>query len=335
MHYDARRRTAVMTERKPTVSVLMASYNYAQYVAEAIRSVWAQTYPDLELIVIDDGSTDESPQIIEELCEKSPVWMEFRRQDNAGPSAAVNHALSLASGEWVCLLACDDYYSPDFIERNLDQASSHRDRDIVIHSNGYLIEVDGKITGTLAGVSPLEPLKGHAFEAFATGHGRILPSTMFVRRNLLLKIGGFDPEIIAEDCDLMLRLARAAEFDYIEDPIFYSRYTPGSLGKKPWLWGDGIIKALAKHEDLLGKRLPGLLAQASANICDHCFEYGEWSHGIRWGGKALGYAPGLGAKGRLAGHLTYRIARAGVRNVAYRLFGRERLVRLKRKLQRT
>jgi glycosyltransferase involved in cell wall biosynthesis len=316
------------------VSVLMASYNHARFIGQAIESVWNQTHSNMELIVVDDGSRDRSVEIIEELQARSPIPMQVEIQENRGPAATFNRALQQARGEWVCILASDDFYSPGFVERQLSEAIGSGKQDVVVHSNAYLVEADGRMTGTLDAVSETVPLRGQAFELLVNGGGRLLPCTMFIRRQLLLDAGAFDPEMIAEDCDLHLRLARAAEFHYVEDPIFYSRYTPESLGKKPWLWGEGIIKALAKHEDLLGDRLPRLQAKASANICDHCFEYGEWSHGLRWGGKALGFAPGVGAKTRVAGHLAFRIARAGARNIAYRLFGRDRLVRLKRKLQR-
>jgi glycosyltransferase involved in cell wall biosynthesis len=318
----------------PLVSVLMASYNHARFIRQAIESVWNQTHPNMELIVVDDGSEDRSVEIIEELQARSPIPMHVEVQENRGPAATFNRALQSAAGDWICILASDDFYSPGFVERQLAEATGSSRDAIVVHSNAYLVEADGRVTGTLDGISEAVPLRGQAFELLVNGGGRLLPCTMFLRRQLLLDAGAFDPEMIAEDCDLHLRLARAAEFHYVEDPIFYSRYTPDSLGKKPWLWGDGIIKALAKHEDVLGDRLPGLLAKASSNICDHCFEYGEWAHGLRWGGRALGHAPGIGARTRVAGHLAHRITRAATRNIAYRLFGRDRLVRLKRKLQR-
>jgi glycosyltransferase involved in cell wall biosynthesis len=318
----------------PLVSVLMASYNHAQFIQQAIESVWSQIHPNTELIVVDDGSKDGSVEIIRELQSRSPIPMHVEVQENRGPAATFNRALQHAKGEWLCILASDDFYSPGFVERQLAEAVRLGKREIVVHSNAYLVEADGRVTGTLDAISATVPLRGQAFELLVNGGGRLMPCTMFLRRQLLLDAGAFDPDMIAEDCDLHLRLARMAEFHYVEDPIFYSRHTPGSLGKRPWLWGDGIIKALQKHEDALGSRLPGLLAKASSNICDHCFEYGEWTHGVRWGGKAIGYAPDIRAKTRVAGHLAYRICRAGARNVTQRLFGRERLVRLKRKLQR-
>lgn len=316
----------------PSVSVLVASYNHARFITQAIESVWAQQGARVELIVIDDGSSDNSVAILRELQARSPIPMSVAVQENAGVSATFNRALALARGDWVCILASDDYYAPDFLARSLAAASGLAENGVV-HANAYLVEADGTLRGTMDEVAQLAPLRGQAFEQMVTGQGRMTPCTMVMRRRLLLEAGGFDPQLAAEDTDLFLRLARIAEFHYIEEPIFYSRYTPGSLGKRPWVWGDSTIRAIQKHADILGPRLQPLLSKVAANLCDHCFEYGEWGHGLRWCGRAIGFAPGAAAKATVAGHLGYRIGRAAARNLAYRLFGRERLVRWKRALR--
>jgi glycosyltransferase involved in cell wall biosynthesis len=313
----------------PLVSILMPVFNARDYVEEAIASIWSQTHRPLELIVVDDGSSDGSYEIVARLAEQSPIPMHFWRQDNAGPAAALHNALQRASGEWLCWLAADDAYAPEFVERNLAAARAAPDEDLVLHSSAYLIEADGKKIGIIDEISPEPPFSGRCFDFIAEGHGRMFPSTMFTRRSFLIAAGGFDPEMEVEDTDLFLRLGRTATFQYIDEPIFYSRYTPGSFGKKPWLWGRSIIKALSKHGDLLGDRLPLLLSKASANVASNCLEYGETRHALRWAAKSVGFAPGVGRKINTAGQLGYRLARAAVRGTAYALIGRERLVRLK------
>ena len=315
---------------KPLVSVLMPVYNAQDYVAQSIRSVWDQSHRPIELIVVDDGSTDGSNAIVAELVKQAPIPMQFWRQENAGPAAALHNALQRATGEWVGWLAADDLYAPNFMARNLEVAGSLPQDELILHSSAFLIEADDRKIGTIDEISKEPPFRGRCFDFIVDGHGRMLPSTMFIRRDLLLKVGGFDPEMEVEDTDLFLRLARAGEFHYIDEQIFCSRWTPGSFGKKPWKWGNSTIKALSKHADILGSRLPVLLTKASSNICQNCFEYGEWGHGLRWGAKAVHFAPGIGAKARVTGQLGYRVARAGIRNLAYRLLGRDRLVRIKR-----
>ena len=320
-----------MTSKVPLVSVLMPFYNADAYIAEAIESVWAQSHPNVEFIAIDDGSTDASLAIVRELATRSPIPMRVETQANAGPSATLHRALGYAGGEWICWLAADDSYSPHFVARNLALGQSLAG-DVILHCNSRMLEAGGQCVGLLDDHSALAPLRGQAFEQFATGKGRMHPSTMFIRRDLLLRSGGFDPTLVAEDHDLTLRLARHGEFHYLTEPLFNCRRSPGSLGKKPWLWGEDIIGALARHGDLLGDRLPHMLTQASSNVSVNCFEYGGWSHGMRWARRTIGFAPGARAKATATAGLALRIGRAMARNTAYRLIGRDRLYNTKRAL---
>ena len=317
---------------RPLVSVLMPAYNHERFVRQAIESVWRQSYPNLELLVIDDGSPDRTLEIVREMAERSPIPMRIEAQANQGIAATLNRLVDRAKGEWLAFLSSDDFYAPDYVERNLAEAMQAAGNDVVVHSDAYLVEASGAVTGTLSSVSGMEPLSGDIFERLVTGQGNLMSATLFLRRELLIAAGGYDASMIAEDLDLQLRLARRAEFRYIGEPIYYARHTPGSLGKKPWLWGDSIIGAIAKHQDILGDRLPGLLATSSRSIALACFEHGEVGAGIRWSRKALGYS--RGSKVTAALGLAAGTARALARSAAIALFGRERLVRMKRRLQR-
>lgn len=316
----------------PLVSVLMPFHDARPYLAQAIESVFGQTHRNLELIAIDDASRDEGIVVARDLRRTSPIPMWLDRQQQAGPSGTLHRALGMASGEWVCWLAADDWYAPTFVERNLEVAAKLGPGDWVQHCNAFLTEADGRITGTSDSISTNLPLRGDAFELWLSGNGRMAPSTMFVRRELLLRAGGFDPTFFAEDHDLFLRLTRVARFHYIEEPLFYSRVTPGSLGKKTWIWAEDVVRAIQKHEDRLGARLPGIVSKASENIAVACLENGGPVHALGWARRAIREAPGLGSKLRTAARLSSRGARAAARNGAVRLFGRERLVRVKRRL---
>jgi glycosyltransferase involved in cell wall biosynthesis len=316
----------------PLVSVMMPAFNHERFVARAVESVWNQTHSNIELLVIDDGSTDRTLEVLRMLAKESPVPMRIETQSNQGIAATLNRLIDQARGEWLTLLSSDDYYAPEFIERNLAEVERLGRDDIVLHSNAFLVEANDRVTGIFSEIATTRPLQGQAFDLVVSGGGHMIPCTMFVRRALLVEAGGFDPTMVAEDADLQLRLARRAEFHYIDEPIFYSRYTPGSLGKKPWLWGDSIIRAIEKHEDILGPRLPVLLSKASENIAAACFEQGETRTGVRWAREALRQAPGRAAKTKVFGRLVRRLSRAAARSAAIRLFGRERLVRVKRRL---
>lgn len=138
--------------------------------------------------------------------------------------------------------------------------------------------------------------------------------------------------MVAEDYDLQLRLARVAEFRFINEPLVYSRYTPGSLGKQPWRFADGIIASLLKHADALGERLPEVLRDRCLRIARSCFEYGRPGYGLRWAARAMGNACGAARKLRTAGDLAVIIPISLARFAAMRIFPRERLVAIKRRL---
>jgi glycosyltransferase involved in cell wall biosynthesis len=104
----------------PLVSVLMTSYNYEKYVGEAIASVFAQTYRNIELIVVDDGSTDRSVEIIRAAIQNAPIPTKFIEQINAGQASALNTAYQHAHGEVVCFIDSDDLWLPNKVETTLE-----------------------------------------------------------------------------------------------------------------------------------------------------------------------------------------------------------------------
>jgi glycosyltransferase involved in cell wall biosynthesis len=101
---------------EPLVSVLMSNYNYGRYVGEAIRSVQAQSYPNFELLVCDDGSTDDSCEVIERMARQDARIRLFR-QENSGQGAGFNNTFRNSRGQVVCLLDSDDAYLPNKLER--------------------------------------------------------------------------------------------------------------------------------------------------------------------------------------------------------------------------
>ena len=99
----------------PLVSVLMPAYNHQQFVEQAVRSVWAQTYKNIELIVIDDGSSDRTLEILKRLSLQSPISMKVDTHANQGICRTLNKCFDLSRGELIAFLASDDQYSEKFI----------------------------------------------------------------------------------------------------------------------------------------------------------------------------------------------------------------------------
>jgi glycosyltransferase involved in cell wall biosynthesis len=273
----------------------MPAYNHARFVRQAVESVWAQTLSPLELIVIDDGSRDETGAMAEAMAARSPVPMKVVRRENRGVSRTLNDALAMSSGEWIAFLASDDYYLPDFLRSCLEAARAANDPAVVVHANAHFITEDGVRVGVASELCPLAPLIGRdGLRKIAYGSERVIvPATLFLRSELLRQVGAFDETMAAEDYDLHLRLSRQASFEFVRRPVYCARVVRGSLGRRPWVWGQDTIRAWEKHRDALPEELPQILFRRRADLAAACFSQGGVGHGVRWAGEALRMQRGL------------------------------------------
>lgn len=128
------------------VSALMASYNHERYLSQAIESVLNQTIPDLELIIVDDASTDNSPQIIQNYQAKDQRIRAFFHSKNQGIAPTVHQCLNAATGKYVSFIGSDDLWVHSKLEKQLALLQSNE--DAVVWSEGDVIDADGKPTGT-------------------------------------------------------------------------------------------------------------------------------------------------------------------------------------------
>src|SRR5262245_61924033 len=122
---------------EPIISVVMTSYNYARYIKEAIQSVWNQSSMNVELVIVDDASTDNTAAIIDELEEKSPIPIRFyQNEQNCGPNLTQNRAVSLAKGDLMAFLSSDDRYVEERFRSQVELFK--RDPDLmIVYGNGW------------------------------------------------------------------------------------------------------------------------------------------------------------------------------------------------------
>lgn len=210
----------------PLVSIGMPVYNGQRFIAEAIESALAQTWPDLELIVCDNGSTDDTPRIVRTYVERDRRIRSFRRQANVGPAANFNRAFRLSRGRYFKWLAADDVCGPEFIARCLSVLEA--DASLVLCSARF-VEIDerGEVIGPqgyqidLSAVEPHERLgrlmctrKGHPIL-----YG-LIRSDALRRTHLLAPYHGSDRALLAE-------LALLGPFRELPDELWRSRDHPG------------------------------------------------------------------------------------------------------------
>lgn len=178
-----------MSDNRPLVSIIIPCYNYARYLGEAIESALAQTYSHVEVIVVDDGSTDESTSV----AARYPVRLV--KQANQGPPATTNNGVRLASGEFVVRLDADDVLYPTFVEKTVAALEQHPTAPLVHTAAEYF--------GTASGRVPFKP-----FEVEALAEGALATSTSLFRRAAWDAVGGLDPTMtLCDDWDLWLTFA--------------------------------------------------------------------------------------------------------------------------------
>jgi Glycosyl transferase family 2 len=204
----------------PTFSVVIAAYQAADTIAEAVASALNQTVPPLEVIVCDDGSTDDLEGALAPYRDRIVLL----RQENSGAASARNHALRVASGEFVAPLDSDDAFLPERLEALGELAAARPDLDLL--STDVYFEADGEIVGRFYDENPFAVTDQRA--AMFRGCFVGWPAA---RRERLIAAGGFDESFaIAHDWAVWIRLILdGAQAGLVPEPLLRYRLRPGSL----------------------------------------------------------------------------------------------------------
>ena len=207
----------------PTISAIIPAYNgVSRYLDQAIGSVLAQTHRDLELIVVDDASADDTARLV----LRFPQVRYFRRAENGGQAAARNDGARLAKGEFLAFLDQDDLWEPTFLEETLAAATARPDAALV-HTDGYqvnerndILEYDGAMK-QIASITQL--LRG--------GHDVATSGSLF-RQACFDAAGGYDAQLpVWEDIDLAIRLYRRFPLVHLAKPLYRHRLYPRNASR--------------------------------------------------------------------------------------------------------
>jgi len=196
----------------PKVSVIIPTYNRAKYLPKAIDSVLNQTYQDFEIIIVDDGSIDNTKDILAKYDGK----IRYFYQENKGPSAARNLGIKKACGEYVAFLDADDIWFPDKLDKQLG-IFNNDDKIGLVHSQMYVIS-NNNLASLSQNIKP-KRLPGSSFaELLFYGSGP--PSTFMVKHKCFKKTGLFDKNLkTLEDLDMAVRIARFYKVVFIPFPL--------------------------------------------------------------------------------------------------------------------
>ena len=227
----------------PLVSVVLPAYNAERFLSEAVRSVRRQTFRHLDIIVVNDGSTDGTGAVAGQLAEEdSRVRVVHTR--NAGLSAARNVGIAEARGEFICFLDADDIFLHDKIERQLAFLEALPSCDLV-YSDHYLGDelLNPILLECKRPPAPLSELLSYC-NWFA-------PMAALMKTHLLRGVGGFDEELkSAEDWDMWIRAARVAVLAYLPGPVGIYRTHPGQMHRnlaRMRVYQDKVIRKHFAH----------------------------------------------------------------------------------------
>lgn len=227
-----------------TVSVVIPTYNRSEMVERAVRSVQAQTYTNLDILIIDDGSTDDTRQHMAALQEDDNRLRYFRHETNRGAQAARNSGMRVATGNYIAFLDSDNEWLPQKIEKQMALFTARPASPGVVYCGFSRVNFE-----QLVMCNYIPEFRGqiytHVLQDWLTD-----TSTLLVRRELLEKIGGVDETLRAyHEWDLCIRLARECEFDFVADCLtIYHEHTGPSISKNLMIDATGYQNVVESYE---------------------------------------------------------------------------------------
>lgn len=211
----------------PLVTTIIPSYNHAQYIEQSMQSVLDQDYPNIQLIVVDDGSTDDSHAVIRAFAERNPQVETILNNENRGQSAVFNQGMARAKGTFIQLLPSDDWYLPQKTRLQLEKfLASPTDVGVIYGRAGRFYEDTGETK-----LSPAPTHRGWVAETFITAGQFVVPITPMFRRSVFEKVQ-LDETLRAEGEAAYIRMAIHFQFDFVDEVVGVMRDHSYNIGKQ-------------------------------------------------------------------------------------------------------
>jgi len=247
---------------RPLVSVVIPTFNRAKQTIAAIESVLVQTYPNIEVIVVDDGSTDGSTLVIRAFIDQRAEnchQILLLSQPNQGASVARNTGISKAQGEYIAFLDSDDYWEPEKLEYQMQALDRFKNECAVCFTDARLVNNSGLDISSFQAhrrnYSQVMGIDRDAVKSLAASFSGFWVSSLLVRTDIARRIGGFSPDIsFVEDRDFHFRLSLVTGIAYVNKQLIRTDRTPSPTGSniRPW---DKVDVQFRQQERMLEKWL--------------------------------------------------------------------------------
>lgn len=215
----------------PLVSIIIPSYNHSQFIRHAIQSIIDQSYENIELIIIDDGSKDESIKVIQEMipvCKSRFKQFEFRFRSNRGLSSTLNEGISLAKGDLIGFCSSDDLFHALKVFTQVTYFNKHKDINFC-YTQAYVQDDIGNVLDKATELLNIKLNENVTFDDVFTFKVHFPVTGMYRAHFLKHVLNGFDENLTAEDYDINLRILSIGGAGYINKKLYYYR-SPAAIG---------------------------------------------------------------------------------------------------------
>lgn len=269
------------TEKPPTVSIIIPTYNRAHLLGRAIQSVLNQTYKDFELIVVDDGSTDNTEQIVRSFSDERIRYV--RHKKNKGVAAARNTGIKTARGEYMAFQDSDDEWLPEKLEKQTGIFETALPEVGVVYTGVHRLKNNRKAYIPSSGITQKE---GYIFSSLLKGNFISTPAAL-VKKECFQRAGMFDERFpSAEDRELFIRISKYYQFRCIDEPLVIAYHQPDSISANQSARVRALELIYEKHfEDI--KKDRRVLASHCLNLGHHLCAGGELNRGRNYLIKAV------------------------------------------------
>ena len=268
-----------MDNSVPTVSVIISTYNRADFLHRAIKSVLAQTYIDFELIIVDDASSDNTKEVVNSFYDERVEYL--RHDNNKGAPAARNTGVKKAKGEYIAFLDDDDEWLSDKLEKQVKKMGKVSDKVGLIYSGWQIIE------NSYSSRKYYPQFKGDVRKRLLLGPTVGSVSKVLIKKKCFDKVGVFDESLKScQDWDMWKRLSDYYEFDFVEDSLTRIHLHGNQISTDLSSLIPGRTRMIKKHmEDF--RKYPEILVVHLKRLGKlHCIN-GTWGKAAYWFKEAI------------------------------------------------
>ena len=223
-------------QENPLVSIICLAFNHEKFVVETLNSVMEQNYKPIELIIVDDCSTDNTKFVIDNWLLSNPKVQFIANEINIGNTKAFNNALKFAKGEYIIDLAADDLLMPNGIQMQIAAFQKRTFKNLgIVYGNAEIINEDGSFRSYYFPVNSNGKViskrdVGDIYKSVLSSGDSICSVSALIKKNVFDFLGGYDETLAYEDLDSWIRASRVYEFDFIDEVLVKKRTVSNSLG---------------------------------------------------------------------------------------------------------